>query len=110
MSRIVRSWSIRLVCVFAVLCAAIPAATSADTAGSVTCRIEAGEYRFTEADGDLELNLEGFGVVGTPGGPRLPGKIFAIAVPPGAVVTGVSFLGKAVALPGTFRIEPAGPG
>jgi hypothetical protein len=106
MSRIARSWSIRLVCVVAVLCAAVPAA--ADTAGSVTCRIEAGEYRVTEAGGGVELNLEGFGVVGTPGGPRLPGRIFAIAVPPGAVVTGVSFQGKAVALPGTFTIGPAG--
>ena len=107
MSRISRSWSIRLVCVFAVLCAVVPAA-AADTPGSVTCRIEDGDYRFTETGGSVELNLEGFGVVGASGGPRLPGKIFAIAIPPGAVVTGVSFQGKAMALPGTYRIEPAG--
>jgi len=107
MSKRVRSWSIRLVCMIAVLCLTAPAAVTAES-GSVTCRIDAADYRFTEDDGRQELNIEGFGVVGTPGGPRLPGKIFAIALPPGAEVTGVSFQGKAVALPGTFAIEPAG--
>jgi len=108
MSGIARLWSIRFVCVFVVLCAVVPFTAAADTTGSVTCRIEVGEYRVTEADGSVELNLEGFGVVGTAGGPRLPGKIFAIAVPPGAMVTGVSVDGKATLLPGTFRIEPVG--
>ncbi len=108
MSRTAHVWSIRLACLFAVLCLVAPATVTAATAGSVTCRIETGEYRFSESGGGAELNLEGFGVVGTPGGPRLPGKIFAIALPPGADVTGVSYQGKAIALPGTFAIEPAG--
>ncbi len=107
MSRSARLWSIRLICAAATLCIMMPA--TAETTGSVTCRIEAGEYRLTEAGQGVELNLEGFGVVGTHGGPRLPGRIFAIALPPGAEVSGVSFRGKAEAIPGTFRIAPAEP-
>jgi len=108
MSRTARLRFIRLVCVFASLCVMAPVNAPAADNGSITCRIEAGGYRITEAGDSVQLNLENFGVAGTPGAPRLPGKIFAIAIPPGAEITGVSFSGKAVALPGTFAIEPAG--
>ncbi len=85
----------------------VPAAVTLEPAGCVTCRVEPGEYRITEENGVQEIRLDGFGVIGEPGKPRLPGKIFAIAIPPGAEPVTVRVDGGVpVEMDGTFRISP----
>jgi Peptidase family C25/Propeptide_C25 len=84
---------------------AVPA-LAAD-AGSLTVDIPIGAYTVTPTDAGHEISLEGFGRTPLPGAPALPARIFAIAVPPGAQVTGIEVeLGAPVELPGSYNIAP----
>jgi hypothetical protein len=59
------------------------------------------------ADGD-ELTVPGLGNLLMPGKPKLPSRIYSVAVPPGATITYVTAdLGEGVTLPETYRIRPA---
>jgi hypothetical protein len=71
--------------------------------------IEAGSYKIVDAgDGYQEINMEGFGQLLTPGKPKLPSKIFFIAIPPGVSVDSVEVIGTGLTeLPGTYNIAPA---
>ncbi len=74
---------------------------------SISVPVPIGEYTIKQvADGD-RIYLEDFGRLLVPGKPKLPSKIFAIAIPPGARVLDLSFTtGAGIELPGTYDIEP----
>ncbi len=78
-------------------------------ADTYTCTLEAGSYRIVDAgDGNQAIAMEGFGHLLDPGKPKLPSKIFFIAVPPGARIETVETRGlDPVTLEGAYRIEPA---
>lgn len=83
-------------------------AWAADPAGTITADIPVGEYKLAVTTRGDEIHLTDFGTRHVAGAPLLPSKIFAIAVPPGAKVTGVRYvLGDGVVLPGRYRIPPA---
>lgn len=71
--------------------------------------IEAGSYEIVDAgDGYQEIKMEGFGQLLEPGKPKLPSKIFHIAIPPGIKVDSVEVVGAGLTeLPGTYNIVPA---
>ncbi len=51
-------------------------------AGTYQYTIESGSYEIVDAgDGNQEIKMEGFGQLLEPGKPKLPSKIFAIAIP-----------------------------
>ena len=70
--------------------------------------IEAGEYVIEDlASGEQQIKMEGFGQLLKAGKPKLPSKVFAIAIPSGAQVVSVELTGlDAVELPGTYNIVP----
>ncbi|MBN1880276.1 hypothetical protein JW823_09225 [bacterium] len=54
------------------------------------------------------LEMQNFGMMNIPGQPRLPSRIFAVAVPCGAVVDDVViYSGQVERVPGSFDIQPA---
>ncbi|UCE61209.1 MAG: hypothetical protein JSU63_05565, partial [Phycisphaerales bacterium] len=55
-----------------------------------------------------EFFADGLGYLLIPGKPKIPSKIRAIAIPPGAELVDVRFeTGKGVVLPGTYHVAPA---
>ncbi|MFH2000592.1 MAG: C25 family cysteine peptidase, partial [Planctomycetota bacterium] len=75
--------------------------------GEVIVTVAPGPYELKQEDGFHEISLAGYGMDFIPGTPNLPARIHAIAVPPGAEVTGVSLeAAEAFELPGEFRIRP----
>ncbi|HPQ42204.1 MAG TPA: hypothetical protein PLV45_17670, partial [bacterium] len=53
------------------------------------------------------LEMAGYGCTFPMGAPRLPSRIAPVALPPGAVFTGVEVdPGEPLEVPGTWRIEP----
>jgi hypothetical protein len=83
------------------------AALSADEEISVTIPI--GTYEIQDTEGGQEIFLENFGRLLVPGKPNLPSKIFAIAIPPGAQFSEVTFTaGAGITLPGSYQIAPVG--
>ncbi len=90
------------------LLAAEPAAASDDSASCVAVTIRVGEYQIENTDGQHEIIAEDLGRLLVPGTPRLPSKIYAIAIPPGTEVTGVDYeTGDGIVLPGRYDIRPA---
>jgi hypothetical protein len=71
--------------------------------------IQAGNYDIIDTgDGYQQIEMEGFGQLLTPGKPKLPSKVFSIAIPPGVKVESVDVTGIGyVELPGTYNIIPA---
>jgi hypothetical protein len=66
-----------------------------------------GPYSVERSSGNHEIKADGFGRLLIPGKPDLPSRIFSVAIPPGAVVTGVTFeLCEGEVLPGMFRVPP----
>ncbi|HNQ21501.1 MAG TPA: C25 family cysteine peptidase [Phycisphaerae bacterium] len=87
-----------------VLAAGVEAATGSEVVRVV---IPGGSYEVTGAPDAQQLRIEGFGHPAVPGEPKLPTRIFAVAVPPGAQVTDVRFEpGEGMTLPGVYRIVP----
>ncbi|MHC4942990.1 MAG: C25 family cysteine peptidase [Planctomycetota bacterium] len=76
--------------------------------GVVTVTVAADSYRVEQVGEQHELSVDNFGRLLVPGKPDLPGKIFAVAIPPGAEITEVTFDGgESIELPGVYRIPPA---
>ncbi len=76
-----------------------------DDTASVT--INAGAYTIEKTDRGDEIRMDGFGRRPEPGVPMLPARIFAVAVPPGAEVTGVTFQASSeIRLEGQYSIPP----
>ncbi len=71
--------------------------------------IEAGSYDVVDAGDEYqEIKMEGFGQLLEPGKPKLPSKIFSIAIPPEVKVDSVKVIGTGLTeLPGTYKIAPA---
>ncbi len=60
-----------------------------------------------DREGD-DIRLDGYGSLLVPGKPKLPSKVFSIAIPPGAVYAGLDVdLGEGVELPGTYEVSPS---
>ncbi len=75
--------------------------------GTVTVTIPTGSYEIGQTAGGHTVKAEGFGRCLVAGKPDLPAKIFAIAIPPGATVAGVTFdAGETITLPGVYRVRP----
>jgi hypothetical protein len=76
--------------------------------GRVTVTIPIGEYAVTQTARGQEVLLNGFGSLLVPGKPKLPSRIFAIAIPPGAEMTDMRIeTGDGVELAGAYDIAPA---
>ncbi|MCK5231365.1 MAG: hypothetical protein KAR13_13920, partial [Desulfobulbaceae bacterium] len=77
--------------------------------GTYEYTIESGGYEIVDAgDGYQEIKMKGFGQLLDPGKPKLPSKIFSIAIPPGVKVHSVEMTGAGLfELPDTYTIAPA---
>ena len=72
---------------------------------SVSVTIPVAAPEITKAEPGHEIFVEDFGRWLVPGKPDLPSKIFAIAIPPGAEFTELTFeTSEGVVLPGTYEI------
>ena len=71
--------------------------------------LTAGDYEIIDlADGYQNIEMKGMGQLLIPGKPKLPSKIFYIAIPPDAIVTEIRIAREgAVELDGYYNIEPA---
>jgi hypothetical protein len=77
------------------------------TDSAVTVTIPVGAYELTTTSQGDELSITNYGCLSIPGEPMLPTRIFSIAIPPGALVQGVSYETKnGVCLHGSYRIPP----
>ena len=56
----------------------------------ISFEVQPGLVHLDSRGGADVLNLDGFGTVNVPGSPQIPSRLYAIAVPPGATITGVS--------------------
>ena len=82
-------------------------AVSATTEGTLQLTIPTGSYQILSTGGGHQINAPEFGRWLVPGQPNLPAKIFSVALPPGAKLTGLSFVEDALrVLPGTYNVEP----
>jgi Peptidase family C25/Propeptide_C25 len=60
-----------------------------------------------ERDGYQDVSLKTYGYINTPGEPKLPARIFAVAIPPGARVDSVTVRSAHMdVLPGHYDIQP----
>jgi len=76
--------------------------------GTISATITVGAYHIRQTAEGQEVDVEDFGFLLVPGKPKLPSKIFAIAIPPGAEVTQVTFNpSQGIVLPGTYQIPPS---
>ncbi len=76
--------------------------------GTISQAIPIGTYEIRQTADGQEVYVEDFGRLLVPGKPNLPSRIFAIAIPPGAEVTRVTFdLGEGIILPGTYKVPPS---
>jgi hypothetical protein len=76
--------------------------------GQERVTISVGDYQVVQTDQGQELYVEGLGNRLIPGQPRLPSRIFAIAIPPGTEVVGIEYdAGEGLLLDGTYQIAPA---
>jgi len=63
-----------------------------------------------DTNGLCQVRMRDFGSLLIPGKPKLPAKVFSIALPPGARVTSVTFEPEPpVPISGTYRIAPVPP-
>lgn len=107
------SWIIRRILVLLALLMAMelyPGLTQAQD-DHLDIILEATDHRIVlSKDGFHQAEMEGFGSLLVPGKPKLPARVFSIALPPGAKVTSVAFDPEPpVVIPGEFRIAPVPP-
>ena len=77
--------------------------------GVISVPVPIGTYDIKQTQSGQEVYVENFGRLLVPGKPNLPSKIFAIAIPPGVEVAGVTFeTGESIVLPGVYDIVPSG--
>lgn len=85
----------------------IGAASASASHGQVSVTIPVGMYEIKDTPEGHEVYVQDFGRLLVPGKPSLPSRIFAIAIPPGAEVAGVTFsTGGGITLPGTYQVSP----
>jgi hypothetical protein len=73
----------------------------------ISVSITIGAYEIKNTDQGHEVTIEDFGHLLIPGKPNLPSRIFAIAIPPGSILSDVSFdYCEGIKLPGTYEIIP----
>ncbi len=79
-----------------------------NTSESITIAIPVGEYSIdSRTDGNI-ATIENFGYLLIPGKPKLPSRIFPVALPPGAEVISVTYdVGEVIELSGTYDIPPS---
>jgi len=84
------------------------AALAEPTHQTLSTTIRVSSPGVTQTARGAEVSIDGFGSLLVPGKPKLPSRIFAIGVPPGADVVDVSFeVTDGIALPGVYAISPA---
>lgn len=90
------------------LASLIPSPASAEENPCMSATITPGPYTIRDTGQGHEIGIKDFGRLLIPGKPSLPSKIFALAVPPGAEVTGVTFdKGEGIVLAGSYNVPPA---
>jgi hypothetical protein len=91
------------------LCAILGGSIS--VAENVTVTLKAGDYQMvTMEDGQQMIKMTDFGNLSVPGKPLLPGRVFQIAIPPGAVVSSINAVSTGgIELGNGFKIIPAPP-
>jgi len=95
------------VVVFLIALLAISSLSASANDGVVSVPIPVGAYQIEQTPEGQYVSVEDFGRILVPGKPDLPSKIFAIAIPPGAVVAEVTFdVGEGIVLPGTYSVPP----
>jgi hypothetical protein len=100
----VKKYGITMVC-FVTMLVLQSILVSADDGISVTIPI--GVYQVKETQQGHQVSVENFGRLLVPGKPNLPSKIFAIAIPPGAIASKVIFsFGEGITLPGAYSVAP----
>ncbi len=100
-----KKYGMAVVC-FMIMLMVSSVAVSADEEISVT--IPVGAYEIRDAEQGQDIFVENFGRLLIPGKPNLPSKIFALAIPPGAEVAGVTVTAsEGVTLPGTYEVSPS---
>ncbi|MCK5636635.1 MAG: hypothetical protein KAH91_04370, partial [Thermoplasmatales archaeon] len=81
--------------------------TNYSESDEIVTSISVDSYGLDSSDEGDYLYADNFGRLLIPGKPNIPSKIFAIAIPPGAVVTDVSYeTGEEIVLPGSYNILP----
>ncbi len=90
------------------VCACSVLTARAETAVQRTSvAIPVGKYQVAATPQGSRVTVDGYGSLLVPGKPMLPSRIFAIAIPPGAEVVGVTYdAGDGVVLPGPYEIPP----
>jgi len=74
---------------------------------SINVTLQIGPYEIKNIEDGQEIFINDFGRLSMPGEPKIPSKIFAIAIPPGAEMVDVVYdAGKGVIIPGTYNISP----
>ena len=96
-------WDVGVVCLIILLL------VGKANAEELNVELNAEEYEIIKtSEGFHEIRMEKFGNLLTPGKPMLPGKIFLIAIPPGAEVNSINVKGMGCdEIRGKFRIAPA---
>ncbi len=77
------------------------------TEQTISVTIPAGAYQITNPRRGPEVLVEDFGYLLVPGKPKLPSRIFAVAIPPGAELIAVDFdPGEGITLSGDHHVSP----
>ncbi|MCK4341217.1 MAG: hypothetical protein KAY37_05775 [Phycisphaerae bacterium] len=75
---------------------------------TISVTIPVGRHEIAKTAEGHEVSVEGFGRLLVPGKPNLPSRIFAVAIPPGAELAGVTYdAGDGAVLPGVYKVPPA---
>jgi len=78
-----------------------------DKESKISVTISVGDYEIKNSDEGYEILLEGFGRLNVFGKPKLPSKIYSIAIPPGSKVVDISYeISNIVTIPGNYMIKP----
>jgi hypothetical protein len=81
---------------------------NSDAVNSIEISIPIGDYSIAFSDEGHEISIEDFGYLLIPGKPKLPSKIFTIALPPGAEVMTVDYeVGGITTLTGSYSVVPS---
>jgi hypothetical protein len=73
----------------------------------ISYTVDVDPYEIIHGSRGHEVGIEDFGHLNIPGKPDLPSKIFSVAIPPGAVVEGVTFeTGDGMVLSGSYQVSP----
>lgn len=109
MTQLIQNPGTGRLCVACLLLLLIGLQPGAAQAGIYQYTISSDTYTFQDAgDGKVEIKMNGFGQLLDPGKPKLPSRIFNIAIPPNTTVQNVTVLvGPGEVLPGTYEIVPS---